>query len=496
MSENNRSITQLEDRLAEALNLWNVPGAVVGLIKDGELISSRGYGVREAGTDLPVNADTNFAIGSNTKAFVAASLGMLVEEGKLDWEDKVIKYLPDFAVYDPWVTAEVTVRDILSHRIGVADVERFLYNSTYSNTEVIRRLRFVQPAVPFRSDFCYSNISYMTAGEILRVISGQNWETFVQERIFTPLGMKRSTTNFLDVQKLDNIALPHVNKYSGPLSMRARILDPVEPVPWFDFGSQAAGSITSNVADMSRWIGMFLGKGTWQGKKILSPETAAMLTKPSNLIHVLSGTMVVLQALQAEIDFWSYGLGWFIFNYKNRKLVFHSGQVQGMISLTGFIPQENLGFVILTNINLSMIQMLACLTICDHFLGGSQRDWSGDCYKLVKQLRKDEEDAVGQLLASRKNEISPSLPLSAYLGTYDHEYFGEHTVTLEDGHLVLRFPPSLAGDLEHWQADEFLIHWRDDPFEGDFLTFSIDASRVNGFNIKNEGFFKKITGGF
>ena len=188
MTKIGHSISQLEETISKALSLWNVPGAAVGLIKDGELISSRGYGVREAGKDLPVNAETNFAIGSNTKAFTAAGLGLLVEEGKLDWEDKVVKYLPDFAVYDPNVTAEVTIRDILSHRIGVVDIERFLYNSTCSNAEVIRRLRFVKPDVPFRSDFRYCNIAYMAAGEILRVISGQKLGNFCSGTFFCPTG--------------------------------------------------------------------------------------------------------------------------------------------------------------------------------------------------------------------------------------------------------------------------------------------------------------------
>lgn len=493
MSEKNHSISQLENTIADALKLWNIPGAGVGVVKNGELFSARGYGVKEAGKNNPVDAETNFAIGSNTKAFTTACIGMLVEEGKLAWDDKVVKYLPDFAVYDPWVTREVTIRDILSHRIGLADVERFLYNTAYSNAEVVRRLRYVQPAVPFRSDFVYSNISFMAAGEILKMVTGKNWEDLVHERIFAPLGMSRSTTNFVDVQKLDNIALPHVNPYSGLLSIRSRMLDPVKAIPWYDFGSQAAGGITSNVQDMLKWVSMFLGNGTYQGKTILQPETVAMMTHSTNLIQTLTGSMGALAAMNAEINFWTYGLGWFIFDYKGRKLVFHSGQVQGMVSLSGFVPQENLGFVVLTNMNISMIQVLLCLTICDFFMGGSQRNWSKECVGLVGQVRQSEEAQIQQLMTARKKDTQPSLPLDAFTGTYDHEYFGEHTVSLEEEHLVLRFPPNLAGDLEHWQENEFFIHWRDDPFESGFLTFSPgEQGQANGFTISNEGFFKKV----
>ncbi len=492
MSNTYPPISQLEETFAEAFQLWNVPGAAVGLMKEGQILSARGYGVKEKGKDSPVDIETNFAIGSNTKAFTAACIGKLVEEGKLGWDDKVIEYLPDFAVYDPWVTKEVTIRDILSHRIGVSDVERFLYNTAYSNSEVVHRLRYVQPSVPFRSDFRYSNIAFMVAGEILRAVTGECWETLVKKNIFNPLGMKRSTTNFVDVQNLENVTSPHVSGDTGLLSIHARILDPVHPIPWYDFGSQAAGGITSNVADMLKWIEMFLGKGTYQGNVILNPETVEMMTRPTNLIQSLSGSMAAIAAMNAEINFWAYGLGWFIFDYKGRKLVFHSGQVQGMISLSGFVPQDNLGFVILTNANVSLIQIALCLTICDFFLGGTRNDWSAGCHQMVMQLRQSEEEHMQRLIASQKKEDQPTLPLIEYTGTYDHEYFGEHTITLEGDCLVLRFPPGFAGSLEHWQGNEFLIHWRDDPFEGGFLTFSFDEkNRVIGFNITNEGFFKK-----
>jgi CubicO group peptidase (beta-lactamase class C family) len=223
MTEKSISIPELENYIEKTLKLWNVPGAGVGVIKDGRLVSGRGYGVKEVGKTAKVNPSTNFAIGSNTKAFTVACIGMLVEEGKLAWDDKVTRYLPTFALYDPWVTKEVTIRDLLCHRIGISDVERFLYNSTCSNAEVVHRLRYVQPSSPFRADFQYSNISFMAAGEILRVVTGQTWEKMVKERIFQPLGMNSSTTNFNDVKSSSNAAMPHVNPYHGLLSIHARM---------------------------------------------------------------------------------------------------------------------------------------------------------------------------------------------------------------------------------------------------------------------------------
>ena len=493
MSNEKLSIPEFEDTIEGILRSWNVPGAGIGVVKNGELVLARGFGVKEAGQTAPVDAETNFAIGSNTKAFTAACIGMLVEEGRLDWDDKVIRYLPDFALYDPWITREVTIRDLLSHRVGVCEAERFLYNNACSNAEVVRRWRYVQPAAPFRADFQYSNIGFMVAGEILRAITGNTWEEWVRDRIFLPLGMKRSTTNFEDAKALENIAMPHVNGCTGLLSIRARMADPVYPIPWYGFGSQAAGGITSNVLEMLSWLGMFLGNGTYQGKTILRPETVAMLTRPSNIIQNPARSMPSIAALEPDIQFWAYGLGWFVTDYKGRKFVFHGGQVQGMISLCGMMPQEELGFAILTNINLSVVQVILGLTICDAVLGGARRDWNTDYLGLVRMLRQGEEKDAQQLAASRKKAARPSLPLNAFTGRYSHDYFGEHTVSLEDAHLALSFSPRLSGDLEHWQDNEFLIHWRDDPFDGDFLTFSIGQDgQVDGFVMKQDGFFRKI----
>lgn len=486
-------IQTLENRIEEILSRWNVPGVAVGIIKDGQLVSARGYGVRDVNNPMPVDGHTNFAIGSNTKAFTAACIGMLVEEGKLGWDDPVIQYLPEFAVYDPWITQHVTIRDLLSHRIGTVDVERFLYNTTISNAEVVRRYRYVQPVSPFRYDMQYSNIPFMAAGEILRVVTGQSWETLVQERIFKPLGMQRSTTNFDDVQSMANIAMPHVNKYAGQLSMRARLLDPVDSIPWYDFGSQAAGGITSNVEDMAKWLGCFLGGGVYQGKTILQPETVEMMTRPTNIILNPIGTAASLAALRPEINFWTYGLGWFIVDYKGRKLVMHGGQVQGMISVCGFLPQQQLGFIVLTNINLSMIQINLAFTILDALLGGGTRQWDDDCLRLVKALREQEEQKISQLEQARQKDSQPSLSLQEYTGLYDHEYFGEHRVSLEDGRLQLWFAPHNTADLEHWEEDTFVIHWHNDPFDGDFLTFNATNGRVDGFTIHKEGIFKRLS---
>jgi CubicO group peptidase (beta-lactamase class C family) len=493
MTEKTVSIPELENDIEKVLKLWNVPGAGVGIIKDGKLVSGRGYGVKEAGKTAPVNPSTNFAIGSNTKAFTAACIGMLVEDGKIAWDDKVTHYLPTFALYDPWVTKEVTIRDLLCHRIGISDVERFLYNSTCSNAEVVHRLRYVHPSASFRADFQYSNISFMAAGEILRVVTGQTWEKMVKERIFEPLGMNASTTNFNDVKNLSNAALPHVNPYHGLLSIHARMKDPVQPIAWYDFGSQAAGGITSNVIDMTKWLGMFLGKGSYQGNTILKPETVAAMTRSTSIIQNPALSAVSMAVLNPDIQFWTYGLGWFVVDYKGRKLVFHGGQVQGMISASGFMPQEDLGFVILTNINSSVIQVILCFMILDTFLGDKKRDWSKEYYGVVDLLRKSEEDQIRQLKASRKDDTYPSLPLDGYTGIFDHDYFGEHTVSLEGEELVLQFAPANTGDLEHWQDDTFFIHWRNDPFDNDFLTFSKgDDGKVNGFVIKKEGFFRKL----
>jgi len=488
MTEKTNCIPEIEAYIEQSIGQWNVPGAAVGIIKDGELVSARGYGLCRVGETRKVNAETFFAIGSNSKAFTAAGLGILVEKNQLHWDDPVVKYLPDFALYDPWVTAHATIRDLLSHRIGVSDVERLLYNIEYTPQEMIRRFRYVQPTVPFRSDVIYSNIAVMAAGEILSRVSGMHWQDFVRQRILEPLGMHGTTTNFRAAQKHPNLAIPHVPYKEGFLSARSRMAAPHYAIAWPDLGDQAAGGIVSNILEMSQWINLILRKGQMaDGTCLLSPVTVEAMTRSSNVFQNPATSMIAgIYSLQPEMNFFSTGMGWFVFDYKGRKLVLHGGQVQGMISSVWLLPQENLGIVTFLNVNYSALQYVFPLLIADAFLGGTKRDWSSEFLSAVTQMRKMEEAQWEQRKAQRRTGKA-SLPLETLCGIYDHDYFGKHRVVLEQGRLQVEFPPSFIGDLEHWDGETYFLHWRNDPFDGGMVTFS--PSRMY---IENEGEYRKV----
>src|SRR5215813_12394898 len=320
---------------ANALKEWNVPGMAIAVVKDDKILLAQGFGVKKLGEPAPVDDRTLFAIGSCTKAFTAAALGMLVDEGKLKWDDPVTKFLPWFQMYDPYVTREMTVRDLLSHRSGLQTfVGAFIwYHSTYDRNEVIRRVRFLKPTSSFRSRFGYQNIMFPAAGQVVQAIAGKSWDEFVKDRIFSPLEMQDSNSSILALKPGDDFAAPH-NERDGKLRVIAYCTaDNIAP----------AGAINSSVRDLAQWIRLQLGHGTYQGKQLLSSAASREMWSAQTTIPVGE------QAERQGTHFQAYGLGWFLSDYHGRKLISHGGGLDGMISQVGLMPEEHIGIVVLTN---------------------------------------------------------------------------------------------------------------------------------------------------
>ena len=460
-------LQEIDEYAAKAGKDWHVPGFAIAIVKDDVVVFAKGYGIRQLNKPEPVDKDTLFAIASNTKAFTAAALAILVDEGKLKWDDKVTKYLPWFQLYDPWVTNEFTVRDLLSHRSGLATFSGDLlwYQSTYSRDDIIRRARFLKPATSFRSRFGYQNIMFMAAGEIIPVITGKSWDDFLRERFFTPLGMARTTTIHKESLATPNIATPH-NELHGAL----RVIR-------YDSADNAggAGAIKSSVADVAQWIRLQLGRGTFAGKKIFSADRSREMWTPQTIV---GGISEQAEKFNPTTHFNLYGLGWGINDYQGRKIISHGGGLDGMVSRIAMMPEENLGLVILTNSESSLPNVISN-KIFDEFLGVPKRDWNADYLARSRQNQQAQADAEKKTEAERIANTKPSLPLSSYAGTYSGAMFGEARVTEENGKLVLRLVPSpnFVGDLEHWHFDTFRIAWRDSivyPFPRGFVTFQLD----------------------
>ncbi len=465
--ETDARLKAIDEYAQKAMREWSVPGFAIAVVKDDKVIFARGYGVREMAKPAPVDERTLFAIASNSKAFTAAALGILVDEGKLKWDDPVTKYLPEFQLSDPYVTRELTIRDLLSHRSGLATFSGDLlwYESIYDRKELLRRIRYLKPTSSFRSRFGYQNILFAAAGEVVSAVTGKSWDEFVRERFFNPLGMASTVTSIRAFKAGGNIATPH-NEVDGKVRViNYHLIDSVAP----------AGGINSNVAEMAEWLRLQLGRGKYSGKQIFSPAVSREMWTP----HLSFPISEEGEKFLPTRHFYAYGLGWFLYDYHGRKVVSHGGDLDGMVSQVGLIPEENLGVVVLSNSETVLPSSLVN-RVFDLYLGVPLRDWSAEFLaqrKASMEARKDDEK---KLEAARAKNTQPSLPLERYAGSYAGEMYGEAKIMEENGKLVLRLIPSpnFVGDLEHWQYDTFRVKWRSSivyPFPKGFVTFTLNA---------------------
>jgi CubicO group peptidase (beta-lactamase class C family) len=460
-------LARLDADIAEAKAEWPVPGLAVAIVKDGQTVFAKGYGVRTAGDDTPVNEHTLFAIASNTKAFTSAALAMLVEEGKLTWDDPVRQHLPYFQLYDPYVSQEMRIRDLLSHRSGLGTYSGDLlwYGTDYSAEEVIRRARHLDPAGLFRGSYGYSNLMFIAAGEIVSGASGVPWPEFVRGRILRPLGMSRTVLSVSELPTRDNVASPHKN-----------LADGVVAIDWYGWDAMAAaGGIISSVSEMTEWLKLQLGRGQWNGHQLFTEESSWEMWTVHNPRRISPQQ----RRTTPSTHFRGYGLGWELKDYLGRLVVSHGGGYDGMFSRVVLVPEEGLGVVVLTNSMTSLGTALANHVV-DVFLGAEEQDWSRSMlasFETARQRFETRQAAAGQ---ARVSGTRPSLALEEYAGTYGGALYGDGTVSVEDGNLVLRLLPNsdLVADLTHLHHDTFFIQWRDTFawFGPGTATFILDAS--------------------
>jgi CubicO group peptidase (beta-lactamase class C family) len=459
----------LDAWVARAMQTFEVPGISVAIVKDGNILVTKGYGVRKLGESTLVDENTLFGIGSNTKAFTTACIAILVDEAKITWDDRVYQRLPGFQMYDPYVSHEMTIRDLLTHRSGMGLGEGdllFWPDTTYTRAEIIHQLRYMKPASSFRSHYAYDNLLYITAGQIIPAVTGTSWDDFVRQRIFSPLGMANTNVSTAALKPGQDFAYPH-SRLDGKLRV----------IPFVNLDNAApAGAINSSAVDMAKWALLQLNRGKLpdrdgrifneaQSREMWSAQTILPISDPPSVISAL------------EPNFSEYGLGWFLRDYHGRKLVTHTGGVSGFVSRVMLVPEENLGVVILTNAEESGGFDSILYHVLDHYLQLPLTDWIS-VLKAAKDLKEKDAAAVEQRLRMDRNiDSHPSLPLERYIGTYEDAWYGTATVQMEGGHLVLSFDhtPRMVGELEHWQYDTFRTHWRDQIIADAFVTFSLKS---------------------
>jgi CubicO group peptidase (beta-lactamase class C family) len=459
--------TDLDEYVARSIKTFEVPGMAVAIVKDGKVVLLKGYGVRKLGESTPVDENSLFGIGSNTKAFTAAALATLVDEGKISWDDPVYERLKGFEMYDPYVSKEMRIRDLLCHRSGLGLGEgdlMFWPHTTFTRDEVVYRLRYLKPKTSFRTTYAYNNLMFVTAGQVVAEVSGKSWDEYLRERIFVPLGMKNTDTSATAFQEGDDWAMPH-SKVAGKL----------QPIPVENLDNAGpAGSINSSVADMSKWAMLQLNRGMIPGTETrIFSEKSSQDMWAQQMIQPIRAVPPELKTLQAR--FLGYGMGWGLRDYKGRKLVGHSGGVAGYVTRVMLVPEENLGVVILTNAEETGAFESVLFHILDSYLGGPTDDYIAAFKTLEDKQRKDAEETMSKAARSRAVESRPSLPLEKYAGDYSDPWYGKVTIRPDNGGLVLNFERTAKGlaDLQHWQYDTFKAHWRDRTVEDAFVTFTL-----------------------
>jgi len=442
-----KKFKKLDELFKTSLMEWNVPGMAIAIVKDDSLVFAEGYGVTNVDTQKDVDENTIFAIASNTKAFTATSLGMLVDQGEIDWKDKVIDYIPYFRLYDPYVTEKITIEDILSHRSGLKTFSGDLiwYGSEYSRKEVIEKARYLEPKYPFRAEFGYSNIMYLTAGEIIPAVTDTSWDDFVKYRIFEPLGMNRTFTSVEDLKALNNVAMPHNDVNGENIN--------IGYINWDNIGP--AGSINSSVYDLSKWLKLQLNNGKLNNKTLISDNQLREMWHPHINKRIGKGS----EALWPTKHFNAYGMGWDIMDYHGYKIINHGGGYDGMISRTVMVPELNLGFVILTN-NINSLPYALMFSILDFYIQPKDmKEWPDMFLEFEKAGKEALERNTYAEEQKRVPDTKPTLPIEKYVGLYGGEMYGNAEVKLVDGKLEVQFIPTpiFNGKLSHWHYNTFVI---------------------------------------
>ena len=464
----------LDADVARVLKTFDVPGMAIAIVKDGKVVAARGFGLRKLGEPAPVDGQTLFEVASNSKAFTAAALAMLVDEGQLAWDDPVIKHLPDFQMYDAYVTREMTVRDLLVHRsglgLGAGDL-LWWPTTSFSTDDIIARLRHVRPATSFRSAYAYDNLLYIVAGKIIAQKAGKPWGQVMRERILDPLGMRLTTTSLAENAGNANLSAPH-SKIAG----RIAVVKPM-PVP----NAAGAVGINTNAEEIARWMTVLLDGGVIAGSAPGSPEKRLFSAAQSREMWTAQTPIKIAepkpQLAATKPNFYAYGLGFQLRDYKGRKLAMHGGALQGFYSRVVMVPEEKLGIAILTNAESGGAMTALQYRLLDHYLGAAPSDW----IKLVDEVETEarDKDLAAQKTAgaTRAARSQPSLPLAAYDGNYQDPWYGEVSIKPVAGKHVMHFSKhaDLTGELEHFQHDTFIVRWKERNFNADaYVTFSLN----------------------
>jgi CubicO group peptidase (beta-lactamase class C family) len=468
-----RPLDGFDSYVARAMTDWRVPGLAMVVVKDDSVVFIKGYGVRELGKPDPVTVHTRFGNMSTTKAFTAMLVAMLADSGRLSFDDPVQKYEPQVQFADPYVTREITVRDLLTHRVGFGDPDYLWGSSGLDFPTITRRLRLVPVQTSFRSRFQYNNVTYALAGDVAARAAGggTTWQSLLHARILGPLGM---TETLADASELKGSGVTDVSAPHGIVRDTVRVLpaslegiDDIAP----------AGSIFSTATDMAKWLRFLLDSGRVAGRRLVSAQNFAQLFRPQ---QVIANSQYPATRLTGY-HFQAYGMGWFLQDYRGEFIAYHTGSIEGRSAIVGLIPDRRLGLAILTNLDHSELRHALMYTVFDRYIGAStpRHDWSAEMRTLYRALA---DSAAVRRRATESKRVAgtkPTLPLERYTGTYADSLYGTATIALVNGRLTIQ-AGTASGQLEHWQYDLFRVTWPDPFWDPSYVAFGIDPDGTVG----------------
>ena len=431
----------LDAYIARTMQEWKVPAVAIAIVKDDSIVYSKGYGTRTVGKAEPVDANTVFAIGSASKAFTAALVAMAVDEGKMKWDERVSAYLPGFQLYDTYASRDLTMRDALSHRSGLARGDFMWYAGGFPREEILRRVRYLKPSWGFRSLFGYQNIMFLASGEAVAAVQQRSWDDLIRAKIFAPLGMTSSSTSVRELAGRANLATPHREQD-----------DSVVVIPWKNIDNIApAGSINSNVRDMAQWVRLQLGRGKYGTQQLMSTGNHGEMWLPNTPIR-LEGPTARFMAPGANLA--AYGMGWFLQDFNGHLAVHHGGNIDGMSAMVAMVPDQKLGVVILTNKDGTPAPGAIFPHIFDLYTRPAARDWNAEYRAIIDPLVKAGKEAEAAVEKARVAGTRPSVDVAKLAGTYSDSLYGDLVIGVNGGTLAMKFG-IFEGTLEHWHYNTF-----------------------------------------
>ena len=480
VAQQKSSNKKLDVMIAQGMEDWKVPGLATIVVKDRQVVFQKTYGVRNLETKEPVDENTLFNMASTTKAIVAIAMGMLVDDGKLNWDDKVVDHLPYFKLSDPYITADARVKDLLTHNLGIGNADDLWTIDSVSTYETIRKFQHAKKAYPLRGGFTYQNIMYAVAGEVIAAVSGKPWNDFVKERIFNPLEMTRTKAIANDIFKVGNYVTPYLD-------------DPEDGMVEVDYGFAdqigPAGMICSTSNDISNYLTFLVNDGVYKSDTLVKPKTFKKLFEP----HAFLGSTGTYPTNALTKPNWNtYGLGWFQQDYKGLKLDFHTGSLFGLVAIAGVMHDKNMAVYVFANLDHAELRHAIMYKAIDLYaFDDDSRNWHNEVFNLYEGFKKESIEKSKKKITERVKNTKPSLPFEAYEGTYSNDMLGAAKVMLKNNSIQVNFNDFITYDAEHWHYDTFKTN-KDTRFrEKSKIRFELDNDgKVKQFDFLGDVFTK------